>query len=110
MPTKEYYETHSDECKSHSKTYRDANKEKLSLKYKEYYEYNKDKIIERSKDKKKEYRDNNKVKINERAKEYNKEKITCECGAIFRRDSKFIHLQTSFKHKAFFENPLTSEF
>ena len=49
----------------------------------------------------KAYRDNNKEKLNEKSKKYyheNKDKISekmqCECGGVYRRDSKSRHLKT----------------
>ena len=53
--------------KVYDKTYRDNNKEKLNEKSKKYYHENKDKISE---------------------------KIQCECGGVYRRDSKSQHLKT----------------
>jgi hypothetical protein len=67
---------------------------------KEYYENNKEKILEYQKEYKKEYRENNKEKILEYQKEYQKQKkITCSCGSIIRLDSKSRHLKTQ-KHLA----------
>ena len=72
--------------------------------HKEYYQENKDDIIEKvknyyinNKDKKKEYHkeyyENNKEKILEQMKE----KITCECGCIIKKAGLYRHL-TSRKH------------
>jgi hypothetical protein len=107
MPSKETYEKYknSDEWKAkrkeETKKYRDANKEILALKHKEYYEKNKDKIREASKETRKKYNEANKDKKREYQRLYQKEKITCECGATFRRDCKKAHLETSFRHKDF---------
>jgi hypothetical protein len=76
----------------YNKEYRANNIEKLVENYKIYYENNKEVILE----KKQEYYENNKEKIEIRKKEYyennkeiisenNKEKMTCECGCIFRK-------------------------
>ena len=62
-----------------------------------YYNNNKEKWkTEEYKLKKKQYRENNKEIISEKAKE----KITCECGACFRKDHYKRHL-TSKKHLKF---------
>ena len=64
---------------------------------KKYYNNNKEKWkTEEYKLKKKQYRENNKEIISEKAKE----KITCECGACFRKDHYKRHL-TSKKHLKF---------
>ena len=61
----------------YNKEYRANNIEKLVENYKIYYENNKEVILEN----KKEYYENNKEIISEK----NKEKMTCECGCIFRK-------------------------
>ena len=83
------------------KEYYDDNKERLLEKQKKYYEENKDTILERNK----EYYEDNKDKILEEKKEYYKEnkdkineKMTCECGSIFRKSDKARHLKTK-KHQ-----------
>ena len=43
---------------------------------------------------------NNPEKIREYKREYNKQKITCECGSIHRRDGKADH-KKSPKHQKF---------
>ena len=45
----------------------------------------------------KEWREDNKEKLTEYKKEYNKEKLTCDCGCIFRKDGLIRH-QKSSKH------------
>jgi len=84
--------------KQTDKIYRDNNKEKIKeyqeIYAKQYRDNNKEKI----KEKNKKYRDNNKEKINE----LRKEKITCECGSIFRKGDKLIHEKT-IKHCQFIQ-------
>ncbi len=74
---------------------------------KEYYQDNKEKIKERVK----KHRELNKDKINEHNRKYhqdnrekilkqNKEKITCECGSIFRKNEIARHQRTK-KHQSF---------
>ena len=72
---KKYYEEHKEERNEYAKKYRENNKEKISEKKKKYYENN---------------------------KELNK-KITCECGAIVRKDYIAKHRKTK-KHISFFNN------
>jgi hypothetical protein len=57
----------------------------------EYYETNREKIIEE----KKKYRDEHKVEIAEKRKQ----KITCECGSVICKGDKYKHLKTK-KHLA----------
>ena len=68
--SKEYYETNRDRYKEHYK----VNRDKLNDRSKEYYKANRDVIRERE-----------------------REKITCECGSIFMRNSKSRHLKSK-KH------------
>jgi hypothetical protein len=63
------------------------NKEEIRKKQKEYYEENKDEILERIKKTGKEYRKIHKDEIENKRKE----KYTCECGSIIRKDSKSKH-------------------
>lgn len=67
--------------------------------YEENYINNKGEIYERKKAYNDNYRTENKIKINEKAKE----KITCECGSIFRKSDLSKHLRTN-KHITFIEN------
>jgi len=87
---KEYYEDNKDKLLEEKKDYYKNNKTSLTQKNKNYYENNKDKI--------KEYRENNKDKIKEYYK-YNKEKllekITCDlCGSIVSKTSLIRHKKT----------------
>jgi hypothetical protein len=73
---------------------------------KEYYENNKEKIIQQIK----EYQDNNKENVKQYKKKYrdnNKEKkrqeTSCECGKTYQICSKARHLR-SIKHCQFFES------
>lgn len=102
---KEYYQDNKEIKKQKVKEYNEINKEKI----KEYLQKNKEKIRQQ----KKEYREQNKEKIKQRENEYyekNKDiinkkkkiKITCECGAFFRKDNMFRH-KKSKKHLKFIE-------
>jgi|688.fasta_scaffold567357_2 hypothetical protein len=93
---KEYYETNKDKILEYAKEYREDNKDKILEYAKEYYETNKDKI--------KEYYETNKDKIKEyqkdnkdKIKEYRSQIVTCECGCEIRRDSLERH-KKSKKH------------
>ena len=76
------------------KEYDEDNKEKR----KEFYETNKDKILENNK----EYYEANKEKM----QEYQKEKITCECGSIVCKIILARH-KRSVKHQEFLKTILT---
>ena len=65
---------------------------------KEYYNQNKDKIIEKAK----EYRENNKEKI----AEHEKQKVDCECGGKYTHVHKSRHFK-SIKHCQFIESQNT---
>tara|TARA_R110002096_G_scaffold323806_1_gene517959 strand:+ start:184 stop:855 length:672 start_codon:yes stop_codon:yes gene_type:complete len=104
------------------KKYREKNKKEISEKSQEYYQNNKELLIKKQneyrennkeyiKDKNKEYREKNKKYFSEKGKEYynnNKdvildkmsEKVTCECGSIFRKGALSRHLKSN-KHLAF---------
>ena len=108
---KEYYQENKDKIAEYGKEYRQKSKEKLSQKHREYYEKNKDQLIEYQKanyEKNKEdilykqklYAEKNKEMIKERKKKYGIEKITCECGSIFRMADKSKHYKTQ-KHQLF---------
>lgn len=101
---KEYRQNNKENIASREKEYRHNNKEKAKEYQKEYYLNNKERITAR----REEYRQNNKEKIASREKEYRqnnkekiaaqgKEKITCECGAVFKKDNKYNHKKTK-KH------------
>ena len=79
-----------------NKEYREDNKEIIAEQRKEHYEKNKEKIIEYQK----EYRENNSDNLKEYEKnrknkeerlEKAKEKITCECGCLIRKDGLAEH-------------------
>ena len=89
------------------KNYYEGNKDAILEKQKQFYEQNKDVIHERSK----VYRENNKEQIYEQKKIYrenNKEQIrerhgkkeTCLCGKIYIHNHKARH-ERSKKHQAF---------
>jgi len=81
---KQYYKDNKEEIKQY---YQD-NKEEI----KQYYQDNKEEL----KEKIKIYKINNKEEIFQKAKE----KITCECGSVYRRSNKASHNRTK-KHKEF---------
>jgi len=81
---KEWYEDNKEKIIEQSKLWNEVNKEKITKQRKIWYEVNKEKRLEQTK----QYYENNKEKIKERVKEYrekNKEKVTCECGCIIKR-------------------------
>jgi hypothetical protein len=91
------------------KDYYEGNKEKILEQKKEHYETNKEHINEYQK----QYREANKEELKEYIKEYyeaNKEKIaekrsqkyTCECGGRYTHKNKIIH-EKSKKHLAYIE-------
>ena len=122
---KEYYEDNKDKFNENAKKYYEDNKEKIKEYFKEYhkkyYDENKEKVYMRTKKyrdenkekesiRKKKYRDENKDKIKEIKKKYyeeNKEKlsekITCDCGSIFRKSDISKHRKT-LKHISFLDN------
>ena len=85
---KEYYETNKEKIIEHQKEYYETNKEKITEHQKEYRENNKEHISQQ----KKEYRKTNKEKIEEKLKEL----ITCECGRQFQRCKKSRHCKSQF--------------
>tara|TARA_R110000803_G_C11823773_1_gene302303 strand:- start:13 stop:672 length:660 start_codon:yes stop_codon:yes gene_type:complete len=100
---KEYYQ----ENKGRAKEYKQKNKKDISEKKKKYHEANKEVLNKQSKihyqankedrlEKHKKYYETNKETISEKTKE----KMTCKCGAIFRKDSIRRH-EKSLKHQQF---------
>ena len=79
---KEYYQDNKDKINQISKEYHSKNQNNID------YQNKRKEYSEKNKDKvsqmKKEYYKKNKEKILEKMKEKNKEKITCECGSIIR--------------------------
>jgi hypothetical protein len=95
---KEYYEANRDIILEYNKEYHDANRDTILQRHKEYREANKDIILE----KKKEYRDANRSIINEKSKI----KYTCCCGSIVTKSNKSNHEKT-LKHKDYVLNTQT---
>ena len=106
-------EANPEQVKAMWKNYNEANKEKISKQSKEYREANKERITERGK----KYYEANKERIQESRKEYNakydrpqeskekqKEKRTCECGAIVSKSNFSVHLKTN-AHLKWKESP-----
>jgi len=103
---KEWREDNKEELKEYSKKYYENNKEHINGYFKKWREDNKEHINGYSK----KWYENNKEKSNEYSKKYyennkekNSEKITCECGAIFRKDNISHHHKTK-KHISFLDN------
>jgi len=85
MPyTKEYYEANRVEILAKSKTYREQHREEI-------------------KERQTKYNIEHKKENTERKRIWAKEKYTCVCGSIFRRDRKSEHEQLSKKHKEYCE-------
>jgi hypothetical protein len=74
--------------------YYQDNKEQLIEQCKKYREENKDKVLKN----KQKYYEENKEKIKERESE----KFNCECGGCYTRNNKLIHLNTK-KHQKYYE-------
>ena len=95
---KEWNKENKEKIKKYTKVYYEKyyeeNKEKMKNQTKKHYEENKEKI----KNQTKKYREENKEKI----KEYNRQKITCECGAVISIDNLARH-KKSLKHIKFTE-------
>ena len=89
---KEYYEDNKEKVLERRKKYYEDNKEKLLECHKKYYEDNKEKIADQNAG----YYQANKEKI--------AEKFTCECGVTIRKDSKSKH-ERSIKHQTFLASP-----
>ena len=96
-----------EEEKEYDKEYRENHKNEITEYMKEWYVKNKDIVLDRNK----KYRENNKNELSEKAKEYHeknkdvieekmKEKITCVCGSIFRKDALSRHIKNN-KHLIF---------
>ena len=76
---KEYYQQNKEHILEHNKEYYQQNKEKIAEKVKEYYETNKEQILEYQK----EYREANKETANEKMKEYrqkNRQQLSARAG------------------------------
>jgi len=92
---KEYYQNNKQKIINNVKEYSENNREKILEQKKEYYQNNKQKIINNVK----EYRENNKEEINEKRKE----KITCECGGVC-SDRNISRHRKSIKHQEWLKN------
>ncbi len=90
----EYYEKNKEIIIENSKQYYELNKEKVKENVKKYSQDNKEKISERNKQYKQEYYSKNKEIIKQR----NSEIFMCGCGTEIRRDSKARH-EKSLKHQ-----------
>jgi hypothetical protein len=88
---KEYYEDNKEQLIEKQREYYKNNKDKIAEKYKEYYENNKDKIAEYQK----EHYEEIKQKL--------KEKTTCECGSIISNYHIVRHRKT-IKHQEWLKN------
>lgn len=102
IPTRtrqEYTEDTKDTKKEYDKEYYKKNRAKTLERQKQYQEKHKDRI----KDYKKQYSQKHKEVINVKRKE----KYTCECGSVIRKDVKPRHFHTK-KHKDYVEKQNTS--
>ena len=90
----EWYEDNKEAILERNREYYQENKEAITKQRKERYQQNKEIIAKKAK----EYYEKNKEAINEKSKE----KITCECGTIYRKSDKARHLKTK-KHIKFVE-------
>lgn len=93
---KEYYENNKQEILEKQKKYTENNRENILVRKKKYYEANKETISEKWK----QNYQNNKEKILEKMKET----YTCSCGSILRKCNKARHERESQTHKAYLEN------
>jgi len=80
---KEYYEAHKEQRKEKDKQYREVNKEQKKEQNKEYYEAKKDHLKKQNKEYYKAHKEEVLKKMSE--------KITCECGAVIRKDNLLRH-------------------
>ena len=92
---KEYYEDNKEVLLEKKKEYYNDNKEIINEKYKEWYNDNKEVIKQRQK----EYRQKNKYVISEK----NKIKMTCDCGTVVRKSDFARHKKTK-KHIEYLNN------
>jgi hypothetical protein len=86
---KEYYEANKDTIIDRHKEYYEANKDDITQHKRKWYEANKDKMLKRAK----EYYEANRDKISQKGKE----KYTCVCGLTIRKSDKNRH-EKSLKH------------
>ena len=91
---KEYYEDNKELILDNAKNYRVKNKEKIN----QYREDNKEKILEGMK----KYREENRIQLLEKKKE----KFNCECGGKYIRSGKLVHFKT-IKHCQYIETQTT---
>ncbi len=83
---KQHYEQNKERLAEQKKQYREQNKERIAEYHKQHYKQNKELITERQK----QYYEQN--------KEQKKQKITCDCGCIIRKDILIRHQRTK-KHQ-----------
>ena len=91
---KEWYEQNKEVILEKTKKYRKQNKELIKEINKQYREQNKEHIIELNK----QYREQNKEVIAEKTKQ----PYTCVCGSVYRIDGKSHHFKTK-KHQLYLE-------
>jgi hypothetical protein len=96
---KEYYEANKEQILEQQKEYYETNKEQISEYQKEYYEANKEQISEYQKEYQKEYYKINKEHILKRQGESHK----CECGGNYAQNHKLRHFKTQ-KHLNYLDN------
>ena len=76
------------------KEYQENFKEERRKNFKDWYERNKDEKLEKGK----KYREEHKEELDAKARE----EITCQCGQVYRKSSKFSHFKTK-QHKQYIE-------
>ena len=96
--SKEYYESNKEDILEKNKKYYESNRMDVRETQKKYYENNRSEKLEY----RKKYYEQNKKKISE----YQKIKMTCECGSIIRYKAKARHYR-SIKHKKYTESKET---
>ena len=104
---KKWRDEHQEEQKEYHKQYRENNKEKVAKTKKQCYENKKEEYLQKKREYYQETKAERKVKDKERY-EQNKEqvlakqreKITCECGEVICKSSKFHHKKTQ-RHQAY---------
>jgi hypothetical protein len=89
---KQYYQDNKERILQQTKQYQQYNKEQIKQLKKQYYQDNKERILQQTK----QYQQYNKQKI----KAYKEEKVTCECGAILSKASLYKHRKRQVHIKA----------
>jgi hypothetical protein len=111
---KEYNQDNKTAIKKKMDEYRHNNKEQIAKKTKEYKQKNRVEISKKNRERSKIYYNQHKEEINKKRRkprikktkeeinEKAKEKFTCDCGSIVRKDAKARHQKTQ-RHKDYLE-------